>query len=612
MKICWRARCNAVVETLLGLWRMLDRRRRRQLVLLQIVSVVMAFCTLGGIAAVLPFFTVLAEPKSIEHVPMLDAWFHRLNFSDERDFVVALGIGFAAIVLLANAVNLIGGIAMYRFALAVGNDFHIALFDEYLHRGYRFHAGTNSSTLTSKVINETGRVTSGLLQSALTLIANLIVVACIVASVLFVQPLVALAALAGLGAGYVMIYVFARRKLLDNGVLQSKSAAARVKVVNESFAAIKEIIVTQQQDYFIQKFARSCRSISRTFADTFAISQGPRHFLESLVVVGLVGVALFSSGRETALGPWLAQLTFVGFAAYRLLPALQQVFAALVRIRADGPAFDSIAEDLRLARARRMSRQARASDPSWLGRPRHELRLEAVSFRYSDERPAAIRDVTLRILAGTTIAFVGANGSGKTTLADLIAGLLTPQSGRIEVDGIVLEASNRCDWQSTVAYVPQDIVLMDATVAENIALGVAVQDIDRSRMLRAARLARLDDCIAGLPNGYEEVLGERGTRLSCGQRQRIGIARALYREASLLILDEATGALDNFVEQDLMSTLESLRGESTVIVIAHRLRTVRECDVIFELDDGKVVASGTYQDLVRTSERFRQMVGSVG
>lgn len=598
-----------MIATLLGLWRLLDRRQRRRLALLQVLSVLMAFCTLGGIAAIMPFFTVLADPRSINHVPVLNSLFHGLGFADERHFVVALGIGFVAAVLFANAVNLVGGIAMNRFALSVGNDFHIALFDEYLHRGYQFHAGTNSSTLTSKVINEAGRVTNGLLQSGLTLVTNVIVVAFIVASVSFVQPLVAILAVAGFGTCYAVIYMGARRKLLDNGVLHSKCAAARAKVVNESFGAIKEILVMRQQKYFVDKFARSCRSISRTLADTVAISQAPKQVLESLVVGGLVIVALFLSGRGAAGSPWLAQLTFVGFAAYRLSPALQQVFAAVVRIRADGPAFKSIEEDLRLARARRAAHRDQVIDSSWRGRPRHELRLNAVSFRYSDDRPAAIRDVTVRILAGTTIAFVGTNGSGKTTLVDLIAGLLVPQSGHIEVDGSVLDASNRRDWQSTVAYVPQDIVLMDATVAENIALGVPFEKIDHHRMLRAARLARLEDCIAGLPQSYREVLGERGARLSCGQRQRIGIARALYRDASLLILDEATGALDNLVEQELMSTLESLRGELTIIVIAHRLRTVRQCDVIFELNNGRVVASGTYQDLLLTSQRFRQMVG---
>ena len=594
-----------MIQTLIGIWRVLDRRQRRRLVLLQILSVIMAFCTLGGIAAVLPFFTVLAEPRSINNIAVLNSLYQQLHFDHERDFVVALGVGFVAIVFLANAVNLVGAIAMNRFSLWVGNDFHVTLFDEYLHRGYQFHAGTNSSTLARNVIYETGRVTSGLLQSGLALITNLIAILFIATSVIFVNPLVAISAVAGLGASYILIYVFARRRLRNNGLIESGFVAERAKVVNESFAAIKEVIVLQQQEFFIDKFARSCRSISRTSADTFAIAQSPRHILEGLVVGGLVGMALFLSGRETAVGPWLAQLTFMGFAAYRLLPALQQVFAALVRIRADRAAFENIAEDLRLAQARRIATHARVIDRSWRGRPRHELRLHAVSFRYSNDRPAAIREVTLRVPGGATIGLVGANGSGKTTLADLIAGLLVPQSGHIEVDGIILDESNRLDWQSTVAYVPQDIVLMDSTVAENIALGVSAKDMDQSRMRRAARLARLDECIAGLPGEYREILGERGIRLSGGQRQRMGIARALYRNASVLIMDEATNALDDPTENDLMTALEELRGQRTLILIAHRLSTLQHCDLVVEMRNGMIVGSSTYDELLRGSERLR-------
>jgi HlyD family secretion protein len=579
-----------VIGTLIGIWRVLTRGQRQRLVLLQILCVVMGFCTIGGLAAVIPFFTVLADPGSIERIGVLHALYQRFDFGNERDFVAALGIGFAAIVLLANAVNLVGTLAMNRFALSVGNEFQVTLFDAYMHRGYHFHAGTSSSKLTSNVIHETGRVTSGLLQSSLTLISSVIAIAFIVGSVIFVNPLAALVSVAGLGASYLLTYALARQRLRTSGRIESSLAAERTRVVHQSFAAIREISAAQRQDYFVAKFARACHGISRRLADTFAIAQSPRYILESLVVGGLVGIALFLSGRGAGVGSMLAQLSFVGFAAYRLIPALQQLFAAVVRIRADRAAFDSIADDLRLARAQPGVAHARAVDPAWRGRPEHELRLHAVAFRYSDDQPPVLHDISLRIRADTTIGLIGANGAGKTTLADVIAGLLVPQSGHIEVDGTRVDAANRLDWQSNVAYVPQDSVLLDASVAQNIALGVPDGEIDRNRLLGAARLARLDECIAGLPRGYDELLGERGTRLSGGQRQRVAIARALYRNASVLIMDEATSALDDATRRDLLATLQGLRGQRTLILITHHPVTLQHCDTVVELRDGTVAA----------------------
>jgi ABC-type multidrug transport system fused ATPase/permease subunit len=322
--------------------------------------------------------------------------------------------------------------------------------------------------------------------------------------------------------------------------------------------------------------------------------------------VGLVAVALLADRRDDGIGPWLGQLTFLGFAAYRLLPTLQQAFAAIVKIRADRAGFSCIAPDLRLARARDYA--TTAPDLSWRERPRSEIRLEEVSFRYEPGRPLALSAVSLRIPARAAVGLVGANGSGKTTLVDLIAGLLAPDVGRIEVDGIALNDANRAAWQSRIAYVPQDIFLLDTTIAQNVALGVPVRAIDRERLLAAARLAQLDELIATLPAGYEHVVGERGVRLSGGQRQRIGIARALYTDASVLILDEATQALDGLSEQELMATIGRLRRRYTIIVIAHRLSTVRSCDLVFQLDGGKLAASGTYAELLENSETFRRMV----
>jgi ABC-type multidrug transport system fused ATPase/permease subunit len=327
--------------------------------------------------------------------------------------------------------------------------------------------------------------------------------------------------------------------------------------------------------------------------------------MECVAVAGLVVVALLSSmgkGGEVPLG----ELTFLGFAAYRLLPALQQAFAAIVRIRADRPGFSAVAADLRLARNRRNPDVA--ADPTWAAAPESQIVLQDVSFHYDPQRAPAVSQLSLRIPARGCIGLVGANGSGKTTVVDLIAGLLVPESGWITVDGTRLNEANRAAWRRRIAYVPQSCYLLDASIAQNVAFGIDSGSVNRERLLEAAGLAQLDEFVAALPGGYDHTVGERGVWLSGGQRQRLGIARALYAEASVLILDEATNALDGLTEQELMATIARLRGSYTILLIAHRLSTVRDCDLIVELDRGSVVASGTYTELLGKSETFRRMV----
>jgi HlyD family secretion protein len=317
------------------------------------------------------------------------------------------------------------------------------------------------------------------------------------------------------------------------------------------------------------------------------------------------------SGREDGVGPWLGQLTFLAFAAYRLLPILQQVFAASVNIRADRAALTMIAPDLRRARTAIYTTAPAnlRTDCAWQVRPQREIRLEEVSFRYAPDQPWTLMGVSLRIPAGAAVGIVGVNGSGKTTLVDVIVGLLVPSEGRVEVDGSALDDANRAAWQSRIAYVPQNMFLLDSSIAQNIALGIPAADINRQRLLEAARLAQLDEFIKTLPAGYDHRVGERGTQLSGGQRQRIGIARALYREATVLVFDEATNALDGLTEQELMATLGRLRGRYTTILIAHRMTTVRSCNIIFELENGKITGSGTYDGLLKSSAGFRRMTG---
>ena len=584
------------MSILLTLWRLLDPRQRRQIVGLQLLSIVMALSTVGGIAAVLPFFAALADPHAIEHNALLRAVAQSAHLNNGASFSAVLGMAFAAIVVSANAVNLFGFMAINRFAARVGDSLYVRLFAEYIHRDYEFHIRSTSSALAGKV-RESARVTSGVLQQALILVTNLVTILCVAAAVVIINPVVAVAAIVGLGVSYGAIYAIARRRLLRNGQSESRYHAERAQTVNEGLGAIREVMLAQASDFFVEQFAEQSRSISRAAVNTLAISQAPKYILECITVSCLVGVALYLHGRADAGGPWMAQLSFVVFAAYRLLPALQQAFAAIVRIRADRTAFAGIEIDLaRALPERRVTRDALV-EQAWRGRPRSEIRLCEVSFRYAPDRPAAVLSASLVIPAGAIVGFIGPNGSGKTTLLDLVSGLLLPQSGHIEIDGIRLDRASCAAWQSTIAYVPQHATIFETTLAQNIAFGTPRAQIDRERLESAVRLARLTECVAALPNGYDEWLGP-GCALSGGQRQRLAIARALYRDASLLIMDEATSALDTAAEGEITEMLDLLRPSRTILIIAHRTNALSYCDFVFELSDGRIVGSGKSGRLV--------------
>src|SRR5882757_7431344 len=386
------------MSILRALWSLLDSRQRRHLLGLQLLSIVMALSTVGGVAAVLPFFAALSDPDTIRHHALAWGVLQKLHVGTDS-IVPALGAAFAASVLLANAVNLFGLLAINRFSVRVGETLYGELFAEYLRRGYEFHARCGSSALASKV-QESARVTTGIVQYALVLVASLVTIAFIVSAVVFVDPVVAVAAMTGLGASYATLYAFARKRLWRNGSMEHALRNDRMRTVSESFSAIKDVTMLGVQDFFAARFAEQSRRISSAGASTFTIAISPKYVLECITVISLIAVAMYMRSRVAATGPWVGQLTFVGLAAYRLLPALQQAFTAIVNIRTDRAAFSSIERDLDRPQAGRDGSHAVMLDRAWHGRPRHEVRLCEVSFRYSPERPPVFSDMSLVIPVG--------------------------------------------------------------------------------------------------------------------------------------------------------------------------------------------------------------------
>lgn len=573
------------------IWSILGPAQKRQVLAAQVISLLMALSTITGIAAIAPFFAVLGNPRLIDRYRLLHWLYVHGGFPGKRAFVMALGIAFIAAVLLSNLINALGSMAMTRLASGIGDRLQVALFDEYLSRPYAFHASTHTATLFNNIVNEPRRLGAGILQNLFLIVTNGFTGALIILSILLLNPVISITMLLGLAGGYAVIYYRVRERLLDIGRRYSRACTEQAKIVNESLGAIKEVLLLQDRGLFSREFEHATRSVSETWCHVHHLGQIPKHIMECLAVTALVGIALLLSGSDLGAGAWLGSLTFVAFAAYRLLPILQQVYLAAVRVGADRAGFALIATDLRLARASAaiaVRTAPQAAQTCWHGRPREEILLKGLSFQYAQDRPPALEGVNMRIPAGAIVGLVGVNGSGKTTLVDLIAGLLTPATGKVQIDGIEINDGNRAAWRARIAYVPQNIFLLDTTVARNIAFGIPPDAIDARRVSEAARLAQLETLIGMLPGGFDHRVGERGVAFSGGQRQRIGIARALYRDRAVLLLDEATSALDEASETELMEALSGLRGRYTVILIAHGSRVVRSCDVVFELENGRV------------------------
>jgi ATP-binding cassette, subfamily B, bacterial PglK len=423
---------------------------------------------------------------------------------------------------------------------------------------------------------------------------------------IIVDPLLALSVGVVLGLTYAGIYAAMSGRLKRLGQARIEANNERFTAVSEAFGAAKEVKVGGLEQAYIQRFAKPAEIFAKGQATASVIGQLPRFALEAIAFGGMLLVMLYLMAKSGSFAAALPIIALYAFAGYRIMPALQQIYGAFTQLRFAGPALDALHQDLSSLQT------ANAQQGNLSPLPLTQaIRLEQVSYCYPNAPQPALKGIDLTIPAHSTVGFVGATGSGKTTTVDVILGLLESQDGHLSVDGQLITAANRRQWQCAIGYVPQHIYLADESVAANIAFGVKAKDIDQQAVECAAKIANLHEFVINdLPQGYATTVGERGVRLSGGQRQRIGIARALYHNPQVLILDEATSALDNLTEQAVMEAVNNLGHDITIILIAHRLSTVRQCDQIYLLERGEVKAQGTFEELIQASDRFRAMAAS--
>ena len=591
----------SLIQNLRQLYHLLPLGRKRQMLWLLVLMVVTAASELVSLGAVLPFLGALSNAEDVLQNPTLQPLWVQLGVTDTFQLVAWLGGSFGTAVVFANGLRLLTLRRQLWFAAMVSSDLSCEVYRRTLLQPYSFHVRHSSNELIADITQDVRNLSSSVLPSVLNLVVNSIIVIAMVLSILAINLRVALGMAAVLGITYVILLRISRRELLRNSEIITNQSRFVVKYLKEGLVGIRDVLLESSQGMFVTRYDQADRPMRLAAANTTLIAGSPRFLIEAvaMVTIALIAVVMAYDQRQSAqVVPTLGALALV---ANRLLPALQTSFSSLAYIRGNQDALQNV--------LRRLSMPVSlVSVVSGVGQPLdNELRLNGVWFRYTDSTPWVLQDLCLQIKANTTVGFVGTTGSGKSTTADIILGLLQPERGEVLVDGAALTGERLHRWQRTIAHVPQSIFLSDATVAENIAFGVPPSEIDLDRVRQAARLAQIADFIESRPEGYGEIVGERGIRLSGGQRQRIGIARALYKRASVIVLDEATSALDNDTEREVMAAIEGLSHQLTVILIAHRLTTVQKCDRIFHLDQGRLAAQGTYEELLANSPSFRTM-----
>jgi len=579
--------------------------RKRSGVLLSMI-LVMAFLDMLGVASILPFMGVMTNPELLQTNPLLNTAFtysHLLGIHTSVQFTFALGILVVVLLVTSLAFKALTTYAQIRFVLMREYSIGKRLVEGYLHQPYSWFLNRHSADLGKTILSEVNAVIGNGMLPLMTLIAQSTVAFALLIMLLIVDPLLAFGVGMVLGLSYAGIFVVMSGLLKRLGQTRIDANKERFTAVSEAFGAAKEVKVGGLEQVYIQRFAKPAEIFAKGQATASVIGQLPRYALEAIAFGGILLLMLYLMSRNGDFVSALPIITLYAFAGYRLMPALQQIYQSFTQLRFAAPAVVALHQDLSSLQDANI--QHGRTNPISLTK---SIKLNQISYRYPNASQYALKEINISIPAFGTVGFVGATGSGKTTIVDVILGLLEPQEGSLTIDSQPIVDANRRQWQRAIGYVPQHIYLTDDTIAANIAFGVLAKDIDQQSVERAAKIANLHEFVVNdLSHGYATAVGERGVRLSGGQRQRIGIARALYHNPKILILDEATSALDNITEQAVMEAVNNLGQDITIILIAHRLSTVRQCDQIYLLDRGELRARGTYDELSADNRQFKAM-----
>ena len=586
-------------ELLQLLWLHISNRRRKQYGLLLILMIFGSFAEVLSISAVLPFLAVLVAPEKIFENPLAQPLIQILEISEPSQLLLPLTIIFGLAVIIANSMRLLLLWVSTRLSLATGADIGIGIYQKMLYQPYSFHCSRNSSEIISGITSKSDAVIFLILTPILSIINSVFVMIAILIALFVVDPAMALIAVGSFSIIYGIMFYSKRNRLTKDSIVIANESTNLVKALQEGLGGIRDVLLDGSQEIFRKIYRQSDLALRHAQGNTIIIGLAPRYLMEAIGMILIALFAYFLSQKTGGVSSAIPILGALALGAQRLLPVIQIIYQSLTSMKGGQALLEDALELIDQPLPEYVNMQN--SSPLIFD---NNIRLNKIDFRYGEKLPMVLNKINLDIKKGSKVGFIGNTGSGKSTLVDIIMGLLEASDGSIEIDGEVLDSHNMRSWQAQIAHVPQAIYLADGSIEENIAFGLPKKNINSERVRFVAKQAQISNVIESWPNQYKTRVGERGVQLSGGQRQRIGIARALYKEAAVIIFDEATSSLDSSTESSVMQAIDALSDNVTLLIIAHRLSTLKNCSQIIEIDENGIKRIGSYNEVITQSKIF--------
>ena len=587
------------MQTIKKILFLLNARERKQAFFLLLMIIIMALLDMLGIASVVPFMAVITNPDIIETNKYLNKIFlisNRFGVENKDQFLFVLGVFVFLFLVISLSFKALTSYAQLRFVQMRRYTIGKRVLETFLRQPYSWFLNRNSADLGKSILSEVGAIIGKGLRPLFELVSRLLIVVVLIILLLLVDVKITLVVAFIIGGSYGLFFYLTKNYLYRIGKERFKNNTSLFMSINEAFGAVKEIKIGGLEKTYIERFSDPAIVVARKEAYAGILAQLPRYFLEAITFGGVILMVLYLMVEKGSFNNALPLISLFVFAGYRLLPSLQSIYSSFNQITFVSTAVNSLYADLNS-----LTKIDTTKDINKISLDK-SIVLKQVYYNYPNSSKTALRNINIHIPARTTVGLMGATGSGKTTTIDIIIGLLEAQKGTLEVDGKIITKNNSRNWQSSIGYVPQHIFLADDSVAANIALGTKSNNINYEAVEKSSKTANLHEFVINeLPNQYQTKVGDRGIRLSGGQRQRIGIARALYHNPSVIIFDEATSSLDTNTEKLVMNAIEKISQNKTIILIAHRLSTLKNCDKIFLMEKGEIKKEGTFEELI-TSE----------